>query len=110
MIIRKDKTYEINSLYINTDWYNEDNYVIDETLEENYELTEKIKANAPYMELVIKDNKLVDIIPTERPKPEPIVVNEPIDEEKAFLSEAIIQLSNKLEVLKQEIQTLKGGN
>lgn len=41
---------------------------------------------------------------------EPVIATEPIDEEKAFLSEAVIQLSSELEVLKQEIKTLKGGN
>lgn len=70
MIVRKDKYAETNSLFPNIDWYNEGNHVIDETLEENQELITKIKANAPYMDLVIVDGKIVDIIPTERPEPD----------------------------------------
>jgi len=107
MIVRKDKIIETNSLFPSTDWYNEGNYVIDEAKEENQELIEKIKVNAPYMELVIKDGQIVDIVPTERPEPESVVVTEPIDKEKAFLSEAVIQLSSEIESLKQEIKTLK---
>ncbi|QUH21409.1 hypothetical protein [Alkaliphilus sp. B6464] len=110
MIVLRDKTIETNSLFPSTDWYNEGNYIIDETKEENKELIEKIKLNAPYMELVIEDGQIVDVIPTERPEPIPEIVNEQVDEEKAFLSEAVIQLSNELESLKQEIKTLKGGN
>lgn len=110
MIVRKDKIIETNSLFPSTDWYNEGNYVIDEAKEENQELIEKIKVNAPYMELVIKDGQIVDIVPTERPEPESVVVTEPIDKEKAFLSEAVIQLSSEIESLKQEIKTLKWGN
>lgn len=38
------------------------------------------------------------------------IINEEVDEEKAFLAEAVIQLSNEIEILKQEINRLKGGN
>lgn len=74
MIIKINKSIETHSWFPNVDWYNEGNYIIDETKEENKELIEKIKAYAPYMELVIKDDKVVDIIPTERPEPEPIIL------------------------------------
>lgn len=110
MIIKENGAFEVNSLYPSSDWYNEKNYVIDETKEENQELIEKIKVHAPYMELVIEESRIVDVIPTERPEPIFEIVNEQVDEEKSFLAEAVIQLSGELEVLKQEIQTLKGGN
>lgn len=72
MILRNNKTFEINSLFLNTDWYNEDNYVIDETNPGNQELIDKIKEHAPYMELVITNNKVIDVIPLEKPiQPEP---------------------------------------
>jgi len=109
MIVKNDKTFETNSLFPNTDWYGEGNDVIDETKEENTELIKKIKANAPYMDLVILNGNVVDIIPTGRPAPEQIIAEEPVDEEKAFLAEAVIQLSSELEILRQEIQILKGG-
>ena len=72
MIIRQDGHYEICSLYPNIDWYNEDNFVIDETKKENNDLVQKIKQHAPYIDLVIDNEKIVDVIPTERP-PEPIM-------------------------------------
>lgn len=71
MIVRPNKTFESRSDKPNEDWYDEGNYVIDETKEENRELVEKIYAYAPYMELVVEGGKLADVIPTERP-PEPI--------------------------------------
>lgn len=37
------------------------------------------------------------------------VQSEPVDEEKAFMAEAIIKMSNDIERLKQEIQIIKGG-
>lgn len=43
MIVRRDKSFEINSLFPNTDWYEEGNYVIDETKTENHELREDKK-------------------------------------------------------------------
>jgi len=109
VIVRQDRTIETNSWFPNTDWYNESNYVIDETREENKALIEKIQSHSPYMELVIDDDKIVDVIPIERPEPIHDIVNEQVDEEKAFLAEAAIQLSGEIEELKQEIQILKGG-
>lgn len=82
MIVRLDKTFETNSLFLNSDWYNEGNYVIDETNEENQELIKKIKDNAPYMELVVENDKVIDVIPTERPEPEPLPPQPPTPEDR----------------------------
>lgn len=38
------------------------------------------------------------------------VIVQEVDEEKAFMAEAIIQMSNEIENLKNEINILKGGN
>ena len=71
MIVRTDGRVETNSNHPTVDWYNEDNYIVDETKEDNQVLIQKIKEHAPYMELVVENGKLVDINPTERP-PKPI--------------------------------------
>jgi len=107
LIIKKDNSIETNSLFPHLDWYGDGNYVIDETDIQNEELIEKLKTHAPYMDLIIKDGKIVDIIPTERPELMPEIVNEQVDEEKAFLAEAVIQLSSEIEGLKQEMKNLK---
>ena len=70
MIVFEDGRYAQNSKFPDRDWYNEGNYVVDETKEENQWLIKKIEENAPYMELVVEDGELVDVTPTERP-PEP---------------------------------------
>jgi len=80
MIVKNDKTFETNSLFPNIDWYNEENYVIDETKEENQELIRNIKTHAPYMELIVEGGKIIEIVPIERPTAEPIEV-EPSTEE-----------------------------
>lgn len=38
------------------------------------------------------------------------IISEPVDEEKAYLSEAVIHLSGEIEVLKQKISMLEGVN
>ncbi len=90
MIIRSNKTFETNSLFPNLDWYNENNYVIDEKNEGNKELIEKIKLHAPYMELVIDNEKIVDILPIERP-PEQITI--PIPTTDDYLIDLDFRLS-----------------
>lgn len=38
------------------------------------------------------------------------IISEQVDEEKAFMAEAIIQMSYLIETMQQEINILKGGN
>ena len=95
MIVRQDKSYETNSMFLNYNWYeDEDNYVIDETTAEGQALAQKIKEHAPYMELVVEGGKLVDIIPKERP--DPPMVDEKVDAEKIAMAEAIVDLESRL--------------
>jgi len=109
LIIRPDGTYETNSLFPDTDWYNEGNYVIDETKEENQELIQKIKSHAPHMELVVEGGKVIDIIPLEKPKPKTLIGFDSIDEEKLALAEAIIAHELEIQQLKAELASLKKG-
>lgn len=61
MIVRENKGFETNSMYPITDWYNEGNYVIDETTEEGKALAEKILQNYPFYDLVVENGQLIDI-------------------------------------------------
>ena len=101
MIVRKDKSFETNSMFLNTNWYdNEDNYVVDETTEEGQALANKIREHYPYFDIVIENNQLVDIIPTERPpEPDP----EPSLEEKMEikLAESTAETVNLMYELQQ---------
>jgi len=63
MAIIRDNLIETNSLFPDSDWYNDGNEVIDETTEEGKALVEKILALAPAYELV-RDakGKIVDAV------------------------------------------------
>lgn len=68
MIVRPDKSYEINSNFPNTNWYeNEpDNFVVDETTEEGATLAAKIVAAHPFYHFVLDEKgRLIDIDPYE---------------------------------------------
>lgn len=109
MIVRANKTYETNSLFPNMDWYNEGNYVIDETTEEGQLLAQKIIENYPYFNFVLdSEGNLIDITPTERPEPEPPIGFDPIDEEKLAMAEAIVMHEMEIQQLKAELAALKG--
>jgi hypothetical protein len=56
MAIIRDNLIETNSLFLDSDWYNDGNEVIDETTEEGKALVEKILAIAPAYELVRDDD------------------------------------------------------
>lgn len=72
MIIRKNGDYESNSLYPNTNWYNdEENYIIDETTEEGQCMAQAYIENYPFVDIehdgqfvtkviVLKDEKLAE--------------------------------------------------
>ena len=52
----------------NDNWAGSEYYLVDS----NSELAKKIRENAPFMNFVVNDDKLIDITPTERPpEPEP---------------------------------------
>lgn len=93
MILRNNKRYETNELFLNANWYEgEDNYVIDETKEENQELLKKIKEYSPYIDLVIKDGILVDVIPIERPEPEQTVPAPSMEERLESIELTLLEL------------------
>lgn len=51
MIIRKDKTYETNLFFPNTDWYNKGNYIMDETTEEGQLMAQIYIENYPFVDI-----------------------------------------------------------
>lgn len=68
MIVRMDKTYETNSMFLNKDWYSENNFVVDETSKEGIQLANKIMQHSPFFDFVVdEEGKLIDIIVLEKP-------------------------------------------
>lgn len=82
MIVREDRTFEINFRYPNTNWTGETEgvYVVDETTPEGQALAEKIMMLFPYFDLVIVDGELVDVV--ENPE-----LKQEWEEEQEFLEE-----------------------
>lgn len=73
MIVRPDKTHESNSLYPNSNWYENEpeNYIIDETTEEGAALAAKVVASYPFYNIVLDDDgNLIDVEPYEPSKEE----------------------------------------
>lgn len=88
MIVYKDKNYYRTSLYPDTDFAGDADYVLDDNTQQ--ELENKIISLYPNYDFVLdKDDRLIDVTPTEpKPVPEPVYV--PTNEE---LAEAISELA-----------------
>ncbi len=94
MIVKKDKTYETHVYYPDTDWYNEGNYVVDETNVSSKVLVAKIKQHSPYFEFVLDtEGNLVDIDPIEPEQSEDITPPQtPSFEDRLNAAEAAINI------------------
>lgn len=56
-------------------------WLVDETTEEGQSLAQKIRECRPYFDFVLnEEGDLIDVIPTKRPEPEPIVPEPTIDD------------------------------
>lgn len=60
MLVNKH-SYLQSSLYPNMNWTNDEYYIVDETLKENFNIVQKIKDSHPNIELIVKDGKLIDV-------------------------------------------------
>ena len=80
MIVSKDKSYNKNSLYPNTDWIGNADWVLDD--DKDAELEAKIIELYPNFEFVLNDdgNKIVDVVATSEP------IDKVISQKKAELS------------------------
>ena len=80
MIVNKDKSYNKNSLYPNTDWIGNADWVLDD--DKDAELEAKIIELYPNFELVLNDDgsKIIDVVATSEP------IDKVISQKKAELS------------------------
>lgn len=68
MIVNKDKSYNKNSLYPNTDWIGNADFILDDNDEKDAELEAKIISLYPNFEFVFDDNgNLIDVTETSEP-------------------------------------------
>ena len=92
MIIRKDKTYSKSSLYPNTDWIGNADFILNDNDEKDAEIEEKIISMYPNFDFVLNDDgtKIIDVIATE---PQPAPEKPPEPPTNAELAAAIAELA-----------------
>lgn len=71
MIIREDKSYETNSLFPNTDWYDEGNYIIDETTEQGKQMAQTYIDNYPFVDFEHDGEFVTKVIVLDKPERPP---------------------------------------
>lgn len=83
MIVNKDKSYNKNSLYPNTDWIGNADFILDDNDENDSKIEAKIIEFYPNFELVLNDDgsKIVDVVATSEP------IDKVISQKKTELSE-----------------------
>lgn len=78
MIIRKNKTFNKMSLYPNTDWIGDADWVLDDNDPKDIEIEEKIVSMYPNFDFILDDNgDISNIVPSE-----PIITEEQINARK----------------------------
>ena len=82
MIVNKDKSYNKNSLYPNTDWIGNADFILDDNDENDSKIEAKIIEFYPNFELVLNDDgsKIIDVVATSEP------IDKVISQKKAELS------------------------
>lgn len=77
MIIKKDKSFETNSLFPNTDWYEEGNFIIDETTEQGQRMVQAYVENYPFVDFEANDKAITKVLILDEPiKPKEVVGKE----------------------------------
>lgn len=73
MIVRQNKIYETHSEHKSTDWYNEDNYVIDETTQEGQQMAQTYIENYPFVDFEHDGEFVTKVIVLDKPEKPPEV-------------------------------------
>ena len=92
MVVYKDKRYAKCSLFPNTDWFSDADWVLNDNDEKDAEIEEKIISMYPNFDFILNDDgtKIIDVVATE-PQPEPEKPPEPPT--NAELAAAIAELA-----------------
>lgn len=105
MILYADGNFETNTLFPDTDWYNEGNEVIDETTEDGRVLAEKITALYPAYTLVRdSQGKIIDVVD------DPVKREQLRQQEEQEATEVPPTLEERVQALEElELMRLFGG-
>lgn len=68
MIVRQDGTFELNSSYPNIDWYNNKNYIIDETTKEGKLIAQIYIDNYPFVDFEHDGTFVTNVIVLDKPE------------------------------------------
>jgi len=68
MIIRQNGTFETNSMFPNVDWYNEGNFIIDETTEEGQQLAQLYVDNYPFIDFEHDGENVTKVVLLDKPE------------------------------------------
>lgn len=80
MIIRRDKSFETNSAFLDTDWYNnEDNYIIDETTEIGQQMAQTYIENYPFVDFEYDGEFVIKVIVLDKPERPPEIEGKSIE-------------------------------
>lgn len=71
MIIRSDKSYETNSMFPNVDWYNEGNFIIDETTDEGKQMAQTYIDSYPFVDFEHDGEFVTKVIVLDKPERPP---------------------------------------
>ena len=106
MIIRQDKTFETNSMFPNSDWYNEGNVVIDETTQKGQKMAKEYIENYPFVDF---KNDKISILekPTKPSEKEGKEIKLGKDTSGNFIYIEVDKPLSELEQLKVEVAGLK---
>lgn len=85
MIIRKDKSCETNSLFPNSDWYGEGNFIIDETTEQGQQMAQTYTENYPFVDFESEGDKVAKVLIMDKPeRPVEVVGKEIVLEQNEY--------------------------
>ena len=106
MIIRQDKSFETNSLFPNSDWYDEGNLIIDETTQKGQKMAKEYIENYPFVDF--KNNKVLILEkPTKPIEKEGKEITLEKDKSGNFIYTQVDKPLSELEQLKTEVAELK---
>ena len=79
MIIKNSATIETNSQFPHTDWYDEGNYIIDETTEQGKQMAKTYIENYPFVDFEHDGEFVIKVIVLDKPERPPEIEGKSIE-------------------------------
>jgi hypothetical protein len=72
MIIKTDGAYETHQRFPNSDWYNQGNFILDETTPQGQQMAQTYIRYYPFVDFTAEGDKVIEVAPIPQPeKPTP---------------------------------------